>query len=144
VSTIDQALRGAAIIYRLKIFSGENLLREGAMNAAAPRDSYQRRAHVRLPVSFKARVGLGSGTMPVEMRNVSANGFGVKMCDPAAGLGIGAAGEIELPEGSVRSVQIVWQLGDSAGGTFDPPLTDAEVIQMLVLDAKHGQGLAED
>jgi hypothetical protein len=82
---------------------------------------------------------VGSDTIPVQLLNVSAGGFGVKLCEPTAGLGIGAAGEIELPEGSVRRVQIVWQLGDSAGGIFDPPLGDAEVIQMLVLNATLGQ-----
>jgi hypothetical protein len=46
---------------------------------------------------------------------------------------------MELPDGTTRPFRIVWQLGGFAGGAFCPPLNDAEMIHLMVLNAEHGQ-----
>jgi hypothetical protein len=46
---------------------------------------------------------------------------------------------MELPDGSTKPIRIVWQLGGFAGGAFCPPLKDAEMIHLMVLNAEHGE-----
>jgi hypothetical protein len=109
------------------------------MTLSSPRDSYQRRAHVRHPLALQTRVTVQDHCTDVRLHNASSGGFRLTLSRPLAALPIGATGDIELPDGTIKPIRIVWQLGGSAGGAFCPPLTDAEMIGLMVLNAQHDQ-----
>jgi hypothetical protein len=109
------------------------------MKFSSPRDSYQRRAHVRHPLALETRLIVQDRCTDVRLHNASPGGFRLTFPSPAAALPIGATGEMELPDGSTKPIRIVWQLGGFAGGAFCPPLKDAEMIHLMVLNAEHGE-----